>query len=60
MLKMINLLVRFKKYITDELTVSSLCSRLGLDGMKMQVRIFSLFIFLYSCVDVMIVVVVKL
>lgn len=60
MLKMINLLVRFKKCIADELTVSSLCSRLGLDGMKMQVRICSLFIFLHSCVDVMIVVVVKL
>lgn len=27
--------------MTGKLTVSSLCSRLGLDGMKMQVRIFS-------------------
>lgn len=41
---MIHLLRCFEKYITDELTLSSLCSRLGLDGMKMQVRICSLFI----------------
>lgn len=39
MLKTVYLLVCAIKYITDKLTVNSLCSRLGLDGMKMQVGI---------------------